>query len=280
MFDTLKKYYCNNNLKLIPIKPNGKEPMINWKMNYDTSPDQLFEWLLDEPNLNWALPMNANDLFAIDIDMHGDVNGIENFKRLCKDIGIDKINTLIQETPSGGYHLIFKSDEDLKKVKNSANTFSNYKGIDIRTDGYILVYPSKINNVFYKYKNMDDGDFMSHIATMPDKLKEFILNSNVEYVEKEHTKRKTCDFYREGKVIDKGNRDTEMFMYITTLYNDTNLSYDEIRTLAYTYNERCFNPPISTSVIDYKLRNCFKRDRDQIIILRINKEIGENENEL
>ena len=274
MFEVLKDYYINNNLKLIPIKPNGKEPLINWKMNYETSTDQVFEWLLEEPNLNWALPMNANDLFAIDIDMHGDVNGIENFKRLCKDLGISNIKTLVQKTPSGGYHLIFKSDEDLKKVKNSANTFSNYKGIDIRTDGYILVYPSKINDVFYEYKT-DNKDIMSQIATMPSKLKEFILNSNVEYVEKTNTQRKTCDFYREGKVIDKGNRDTEMFMYITTLYNDTNLSYDEIRVLAYTYNERCFNPPLTTSVIDYKLRNCFKRDRNKIIILRIGNEEGD-----
>jgi uncharacterized protein YuzE len=279
MFEVLKDYYIHNNLKLIPIKPNGKEPLINWKMNYETSTDQVFEWLLEEPNLNWALPMNANDLFAIDIDMHGDVNGIENFKRLCKDLGIESIKTLVQKTPSGGYHLIFKSDEDLKKVKNSANTFNNYKGIDIRTDGYILVYPSKINDVFYEYKT-DNKDIMPQIATMPSKLKEFILNSNVEYVEKTNTQRKTCDFYREGKVIDKGNRDTEMFMYITTLYNDTNLSYDEIRVLAYTYNERCFNPPLTTSVIDYKLRNCFKKDRDQIIILRINKqEEGENKYE-
>lgn len=271
MFDILKDYYIHNNLKLIPIKPNGKEPLINWKMNYETSIEQVLSWTLDEPNLNWALPMNANDLFAIDIDMHGDINGIENFKRLCKDLGIDKIKTLVQKTPSGGYHLIFKSDDDLKKVKNSANTFSNYKGIDIRTDGYILVYPSKINDVFYEYST-NDKDIMSHIATMPPKLKEFILNSNVEYVEKTNMQRKMCDYYREGKVIDKGNRDNEMFMYITTLYNDTNLSYDEIRVLAYTYNERCFNPPLTTSVIDYKLRNCFKKDRDQIIILRINKQ--------
>ena len=270
MFDILKEYYCNNNLKLIPIKPNGKEPLINWKMNYETSSDQIFEWLLEEPNLNWALPMNANDLFAIDIDMHGDVNGIENFKRLCSDLGISKIKTLVQTTPSGGYHLIFKSDDELKKVKNSANTFSNYKGIDIRTDGYILVYPSKINDVSYKYNV--DGDIMSHISTMPNELKQFILNSNVEYVKNETIKRNTCDFYREGKVVDKGNRDTEIFLYITTLYNDTNLSYDEIRALAYTYNERCFNPPLSTSVIDYKLRKCFSRERDKIIILRINNQ--------
>lgn len=269
MFNIIKDYYCSNHLKLIPIKPNGKEPLINWKMNYDTSTDQVFEWLLEEPNLNWALPMNANDLFAIDIDMHGDVNGIENFKRLCSDLGISKISTLVQKTPSGGYHLIFKSDEELKKVKNSANTFNDYKGIDIRTDGYILVYPSKINGIEYKYNV--DGDIMSHITTMPSELKQFILESNVEYVNKENDKRNKGDFYREGKVIEKGNRDTEIFLYITTLYNNTNLSYDEIRALAYTYNERCFNPPLSTSVIDYKLRNCFKRDRDKIIIIRINR---------
>lgn len=275
MFDTLKELYCNNGLKLIPIKPNGKEPLINWKMKYETTTDQIFEWLLEEPNLNWALPMNENELFAIDIDMHGDVNGIENFKRLCKDIGISKIETLVQTTPSGGYHLIFRSDEDLKKVKNSANTFDNYKGIDIRTDGYILVYPSKINDTYYKFNH--DNDIMSHITTMPSELKEFILKGNQEYVKKENDKRTLFDFYREGKVIDKGNRDTEMFLYITTLYNNTNLSYDEIRTLAHVYNERCFNPPLSSGVIDYKLKKCFNKERDNIIILRINNQNLEEE---
>lgn len=269
MINILKEYYCKNNFKLIPIKPNGKEPMIGWKLNYDTSPEQLSLWLEQVKDLNWALPMNENNLFAIDIDMHGDVNGIESFKRLCKDLGLSSIDTLVQKTPSGGIHLIFKSDEELKKVKNTANTFENYKGIDIRTDGYILVYPSKINNVFYEFTN-DENGIENKINTMPEVLKQFILESNVDVVEKSKNKVREFDFYKEGKCIDKGNRDTEMFMYISTLYNNTNLSYDEIKTLAYTYNDRCFCPPLDERIIDYKLKNAFKKDRDKIIIIRLN----------
>lgn len=77
--------------------------------------------------------------------MHG-VDGLSNFNKLLNDLGISPsdIETLQQTTPSGGIHLIFKSDEELKKVMNAANCFKDYQGIDIRTRGYILVEPSVI----------------------------------------------------------------------------------------------------------------------------------------
>src|SRR5699024_229810 len=72
--------------------------------------------------------------------------------------------TLQQDTPSGGYHLLFKTPEALPNNKLSA-------GIDIRcAGGYILLAPSKVGGKEYAFVDgwtpadgLSDGD----IAELP-----------------------------------------------------------------------------------------------------------------
>lgn len=252
--------------KIFPVTPNEKTPMIDrWQLESSCDNGQLIYWLENARECNFALPAYVNNLFIIDIDRHGEVDGYESFTKLLSDLGLswDDIDTLKQTTPSNGIHLIFKSDSDLDCVKNSSNTFDEYPGIDIRTKGYILIEPSVINGREYKLS----GD-VNNIKEVPTHLKDFIVKSNNQRRELE-SQRTGGDYYTKDKVVEKGNRDDEIFSYVKHLYNDTDLSYDEISALAHAYNKDCFQPPLSDSVIDYKVKKLFEHDRRKSILIRL-----------
>ena len=168
----LNDNFLKNNLKIFPITPNAKTPLVAWKEDASCEKLQVVYWLENAKGCNWALPSTMNNLFVIDIDTHNEVDGLKHFSELLDFLGLsnEDVLTLSQFTPSGGIHLIFESDEELNMVKNKAQFFKNYPGIDIRTDGYILVEPSVINGKRYELS----GGF-DLVRKMPQKLKDYIL---------------------------------------------------------------------------------------------------------
>ena len=200
-FETIKKLFLDNDLKIFPVIENQKIPQIDaWQDECSKDILQIIYWIENAKNCNIALPANENNLFIIDIDMHNGVNGLTSFNKLMDDLGIADIKTRQQITPSGGIHFIFESDDELKEVMNSSNCFEGYPGIDIRTKGYILVQPSVINGVGYK---MDD----TPISKIPDKLRDYILahNKKIEIEKKEYVK---------PNIVERGGRVTRLFEYL------------------------------------------------------------------
>ena len=252
----LNELYINNNLKIIPIKENSKLPAIS-KWNTDCSSDvmQILYWYENNHNFNWGLPCNENNLIVLDLDTHDKTkNGIENFERLCNDLGINIPHTLIQKTQSGGYHYIFKSDSDLSKVDGIANAFDDYLGIDIRNRNYILVEPSVINNKNYEFLNNLEPQ------PMPQELKQYIL----ENVGTKEERKKSQ--YTKPKEVYKGDRDNQLFQYINNLYYKTRLDYDEILLLANNFNET-FDEPLPNKVVEYKVNKAFEKDRGECLYI-------------
>lgn len=265
-FTELKRLYIDKGLKIFPIVKNGKAPLIEaWQLDCSIDIPQIAYWLEHAKDCNWGMPCSENNIFVLDIDRHG-VDGMESLKKLLTDLGIDHVDqTLFQRTPSNGIHLIYKSDAELKQVSNSSNSFPGYPGIDIRTDGYICVYPSEINGVKYElYKNGE-----CEIAEMPPKLKEFILS------QKQLIKTKSKDAYVKPEVVEKGNRDIELFTYINHLYFTTRLSKEEITLLANDFNENICDPSLPKRTVTYKVNKAFKKDRAKCFYIYV----GEDEEE-
>ena len=157
-WERLNELFLSKGLKIFPVQENGKTPLIpKWQTECSSDYMQVLYWYENAKGCNWGLPASENDLFIIDLDVHNE-NGVENFFRLTNDLGII-VKTLLQITPSGGMHLIFKSDNDLKNVPNSSNSFPNCPGVDLRTKGYIVVEPSIINGNCYTFYN----DVIIHI---------------------------------------------------------------------------------------------------------------------
>lgn len=261
-WDYLKKNYIDKNLKIFPIEPNGKKPLIeNWMNECSSDYMQVLYWYTHCPNCNWGIPCSPNDLFVLDLDRHDyEKDGVNNFKKIIDTLPDDLYSFCIQQTPSNGQHLIFKTDDDLRNVCNGANIFKDYPGIDCRTDGYILIEPSVINNKPYKMLT----EFKPLI--MNKHLKEFVLkNANNKIKQKNTT-------YQKPVTVECGNRDNQLFMYITNLYYNTRLDFDEVLCLSLHFNDTVLEKPFSERTVKYKVNKIFERDRGTYFIIKINEE--------
>lgn len=261
-WEILKNRYIDNNIKIIPILPNRKIPAIE-KWNEYCSSDffQVLYWYNENKNFNYAIPCYENNLFVIDLDIHdSEKDGIKSFRKLFVDLGcsIDDlygIKTMIQQTQGGGLHIIYKSDEELSQVNGVANAFKDYPGIDLRNRNYILVEPSVIDDRHYTFLNDLEPQ------KMPPELKQFILeNANL----KSDIKKQP---YEKPKVVEKGDRDNQLFSYINNIYFKTRLDYDEILCLANYFNENVLEEPLPKKTVEYKTKKVFDKDRGTMIFI-------------
>lgn len=271
IWETLNKLYINNGLKIFPVIENAKLPMIkNWQNECSSNFMQILYWTQNAKNCNWGMPATPNNLFIIDLDVHDEnKNGVTNFQKLCHDIGLngEQYQTLIQSTPSGGCHIVYKSDEELSNISNGSNVFKDYLGIDFRTDGYIVVEPSTINGKPYKFENTQKPN------NMPEKLKAFIL----ENAEKKKDKNKT-PYVKPKEIIEHGSRDTQLFLYISNLYRKTDLDIEEIEVLAQYFNQNNLEEPFSEKDVSYKVKKAFEKPRlDRILLYLGGDDNGKSE---
>lgn len=265
-WDFLKKNYIDKGLKIFPIQPNGKTPLIsNWQNDCSSDYFQVLYWYTNCKDCNWGLPCTPNNLFVLDLDVHDEnKNGIINFQKIEVMLwGEDEyydVEYMMQHTPSGGVHLIFKSDDELKNVANGSNVFKDYPGIDIRTDGYIVVEPSVINDKGYEFEHHKQP------LKMPDKLKKFIID-NVSL--KNDSKKEP---YKKPTSVECGDRDNQLFSYINNIYFKTSLDFDEVLVLAKYFNDNILEKPFPEKTVEYKVKKCFEKDRNMYIHIKINEE--------
>lgn len=266
-WDIINNNYIKHGLKIFPVVKNGKTPCIkSWDKECSCELLQVLYYYEHNKDGNWGLPCFENNLFVLDLDTgHSDEDGVKNFERLLKDLGIESCETLKQKTRSNGIHLIFQSDEDLKKVCGTANAFKDYPAIDLRNSNYIVVEPSVIDGKEYKFLNNMEPQ------PMPQKLKEFILQN----AEKKGDKKKT-PYTKPKEVVEHGDRDNQLFAYISNLYRKTDLDIEEIEVLAQYFNENNLEEPFTEKEVSYKVKKAFEKPRLERILLYLG---GENNNE-
>ena len=263
-WEFLKENYIDKGLKIFPVIPNGKTPMIE-KWQEDCSCDffQVLYWYNTCPNCNWGLPCTPNNLFVLDLDRHDpEKDGVDSFEAIrCGHTSLEYDDYIgcNQVTPSDGRHYIFKTDDELKNVANGSNVFKDFPGIDIRTDGYILVEPSEINGKPYEF--LTEGHCSPR--EMDKDLRYFILNNAKlkNDIKKEPYKKPTS--------VDVGDRDNQLFSYINNIYYKTRLDYDEILCLAKHFNETTFEEPLPEKTVEYKVKKVFQKDRSTIIFINL-----------
>lgn len=253
----LNTYFLREGLKIFPVQENGKTPLIQkWQEDCSAELLQVLYYYENNKNGNWGLPATPNNLFVIDLDVHDvDKNGVENFEKLMKELGIKGIETMMQTTPSGGVHLIYQTNDLLKNVPNCSNAFKDYPGIDIRTDGYIVVEPSTINGKEYKFSNNLPP------MQMPAVLQQYILDNVGTKEEKKKSQ------YTKPKEVFIGNRDTALFEYINSLYYKTRLDYDDVLTLAHKFNNEVLEEAFPDKIVEYKVRKAFQKDRGECVFV-------------
>ena len=134
------KALLDANIKVIPLRRGDKIPAISgWQQKASCDYSQIEEWMKQYPGCNWGMPTGEiNGLIVIDIDTHGG-DGINSLREWCKENGKFPF-TLCQKTPTGGYHLIYRSNN--ADLRNRART-NGVEGVDVRwKGGQVVVCPS------------------------------------------------------------------------------------------------------------------------------------------
>jgi tRNA A37 threonylcarbamoyladenosine biosynthesis protein TsaE len=157
--DIYKKY----NWALIPIAKNAKNPIEgNWTNTEHRNKVEWIKWLNHGINLGCKTGA-SNDILVIDIDNKLLETLTEEQKKTRNELieFLIKLDTLTQNTQSGGKHLIFKYDKSIPQTVNIAGL-----KIDTRNDGgQFLVSPSVINNVQYCWV-----DINKEIKKLPEEI--------------------------------------------------------------------------------------------------------------
>lgn len=88
------------------------------------------------PEANIGLPTGVNNLAVLDVDVkHG---GLDSLEKLEAETGLVLTDTFIQETGSGGWHLIFAAPPG--GIKSDSESFGEeYPGLDTRGRGGLIV---------------------------------------------------------------------------------------------------------------------------------------------
>ena len=164
--------YGSLGYKLFPLKSDDKRPLRSGWQDMATSEPATLEALFSTPgpNIGWAVP---ETMMVLDIDLKSGTNGFASLEALEKQYGALPRGP-IQETPSGGNHLIFTLPEGIT-VPNSVGKVG--VGLDVRSgDGYIVVAPSTIGGKSYEWGN--DAPWLIAPPMAPAWLINLAINGN------------------------------------------------------------------------------------------------------
>jgi hypothetical protein len=154
---------------LFRIAKNGKKPLKDehWREDAFLNKAKWIQWL--DNSLNLGLNCEKSNVMIIDVD-NKEVKAEEKQELRDEIIQLlEESKTLMQNTPGGGRHYVYKLDKDLC-FKQKVN-LGGMK-IDTRTDkGYFVVSPSKINDVSYNWVNIGN-----EIKEVPETLKTRLLS--------------------------------------------------------------------------------------------------------
>lgn len=158
------KQYVDNGFSVIPLVPNEKTPLFDWKEYQTRRPThaEIDAWWGDCPEANIGVVTGKiSGITVVDFDIK---NGLSNrYNSFPKGMSV--------KTVSGGYHLYYKYTPNMR---TGVDIFNDKSGIDIRNDGgYVVAPPSTIN--WNKYLSIGTPtllDFPSELFSVDYKPKE------------------------------------------------------------------------------------------------------------
>jgi len=134
-------------VSVIPIREGTKIPALKcWKpyQQQIADIDTCWQWFKGNDSIGIIAGAISGNMEVLDFD---GAEYYRNFETICGH-GNDKIQRMVQsccliQTPSGGYHLIYRSMEPIAGNKKLARTTDNIVKIETRGEGgYVLTYPS------------------------------------------------------------------------------------------------------------------------------------------
>lgn len=212
------------------------------------------KWI--EQGYNIGLLSGANDLFIVDIDCHGDVNGFDSLTAN----NIELPDTLKQMTPNDGMHFIYKSNG---YNFNDTNKIGTLPGVDLRVErAYILLEPSKTfnnkTNELREYKLLDKLD-LKNIKPITDENGNLDPNIkmlfNISKKINDVNEKKSFSLPIE---IKQSIRNDTLMRYASSLQGK-NVSDEDINILLHNANKTRCLPPLDKEEVDRIIKSVTSR---------------------
>jgi len=139
---------AKRNIYYYPTAPGSKSGMKDTHGFSDAVNDDFMasEWF-QETNNNIGINLKKSGLMVVDVDMHGNGNGLHSLATIVEKYGALPNDTLVEKTPRNGTHWFFKVPANLD-LTNNVNAFFDGSGIDLMTSN-VLIAPSSIDGVSY-----------------------------------------------------------------------------------------------------------------------------------
>lgn len=141
------KQYASKGFSVIPIDQTSKRPLIKFADKPALTEDEIEEVWKKYPLANIAL--KCEKFFVIDIDRHGEVDGLESIKNLNHNEWFT--DTLAEVTAHDGYHYYFQKPKD----KEISQIIGLLPGVDLKAhkNNYVVVAPSSFKGKSYQWLN-------------------------------------------------------------------------------------------------------------------------------
>ena len=257
-FAELAQAFLDNDMPVFPVG-ESKQPLTDHGFK-DASTDlqQIKKWGKDYPGANVGVPAGERTgIIVIDLDVNREidgikVNGITNFKKLCKELGVKIPETYKIRTPSGGKHYYFQSPQD-PKIINSAGVLA--PGIDVKTEGGYLVGEGSVIDG-KRYSRISGS--INKLAKLPPKLRTAMR--------KRSKTKKESGKDRDGS-IPAGKRNDTLFRDACALRDTGRKRRSTLKVIRAINNAEC-KPPLDDDELETLVASAFDNDSSQDISIR------------
>lgn len=201
--------YAEHGFSVIPIG-NNKRPLIKFADKPPLTSTEIRDLWKKYPTANIAL--KTDNFFVIDVDRHGEADGMESIKALGHDEWFK--DTLTERTAHNGFHFFFTKPSKVKIQQN----IGFLDGVDLKAheNNYVVVAPSQLGDKQYKWLNSEP------MKEPPQGLIDLILSK-----QKEPGPVAWSDIYRPTKKT----KTTDLFEMIANGLGDTGSRNDNLTIL-------------------------------------------------
>lgn len=160
--------YADHGFSVIPIGSN-KRPLIKFANKPSLEDDEIKQIWKKYPMANIAL--KTDKFFVIDVDRHGEEDGMKSIKVLDHDDWFK--DTLTERTAHDGFHFFFTKPKDLKIQQNIG--FLPSVDLKAHKNNYVVVAPSQLGDKKYQWLNNEP------MRNPPQELIDLILEKQKEF---------------------------------------------------------------------------------------------------
>ncbi|MQS75014.1 DNA replication protein [Lactobacillus halodurans] len=238
---------AKRNIYYYPTAPGSKSGMKDTHGFNDAVNDESMarEWF-DGTNNNIGINLKKSGLMVVDVDMHGNGNGLHSLATIVEKYGALPNDTLVEKTPRNGTHWFFKVPANLD-LTNNVNAFFDGSGIDLMTSN-VLIAPSSIDGVSY---SNGSGTF-DDIKQAPTWLLEFAQDKPANNVSSGTPRFKKYT----GRLLDKivkGATKGQRNNFITSIAGSmlaVGTSASNVYELLSVINQNFISPPLPQKELD------------------------------